>query len=70
MSARMYRVEYGFMVGRLCTLVHTAAVLINMQSGSETEALARVRQLVGDMPQSYGPDTQIVILKLEPVEYR
>lgn len=66
MSARMYRVEYGFMAGRLCTLVYTSAALITLLSGSETEALARVRQLVGDMPKRYGADTQIVIMKIEP----
>ena len=66
MSTRMYRVEYGFMAGRLCTLVYTSAALITMHGPSETEALARVRQLVGDMPKRYGADTQIVILKIEP----
>ena len=70
MSVRMFRVEYGFMAGRVCTLVHTSAALINLHSASETEALARVRQLVGDMPKRYGADTQIVILKLEPMECR
>ena len=41
MSTRMYRVEYGFLAGRLCTLVHTSAALITMHSASETEALSR-----------------------------
>ena len=62
----MYRVEYGFLAGRLCTLVHTSAALITMHSASETEALARVRQLVGDLPKHYGADTQIIIRKIEP----
>ena len=66
MSARLYRVEYGFLAGRLCTLVYTSAALITMHSASETEALARVRQLVGDMPKRYGADTQIIIRKIEP----
>ena len=66
MSARMYRVEYGFMAGRLCTLVYTSAALITMHGPSETEALARVRQLVGDLPKHYGADTQIIIRKIEP----
>lgn len=66
MSARMYRVEYGFLAGRLCALVYTSAALITMHSASESEALARVRQLVGDKPKRYGADTQIVILKMEP----
>ena len=66
MGVKMYRVEYGFMAGRLCTLVYTSAALITLLSGSETEALARVRQLVGDMPKRYGADTQIVIMKIEP----
>ena len=66
MSARMYRVEYGFLAGRLCTLVYTSAALITMHSASETEALAKVRQLVGDMPKRYGADTQIIIRKIEP----
>lgn len=66
----MYRVEYGFMAGRLCTLVYTSAALIHLHSASETEALARVRQLVGDKPKRYGTDTQIVILKLEPMACR
>ena len=70
MSPRMYRVEYGFMAGRLCTLVYTAAALIFLHSASETEALARVRQLVGDIPKRYGADTQIVILNLEPMACR
>lgn len=38
MGVRMYRVEYGFMAGRVCTLVHTSAALINLHSASETEA--------------------------------
>ena len=62
----MYRVEYGFLTGRLCTLVYTSAALITMHSASETEALARVRQLVGDLPKHYGADTQIIIRKIEP----
>ena len=66
MSSRLYRVEYGFLAGRLCTLVYTSAALITMHSASETEALARVRQLVGDMPKRYGADTQIIIRKIEP----
>ena len=66
MSARLYRVEYGFLAGRLCTLVYTSAALITMHSASQTEALARVRQLVGDMPKRYGADTQIIIRKIEP----
>ena len=66
MSARLYRVEYGFIAGRLCALVHTATDLITMYSPSETEALARVKQLVGDKPKSYGEDTQIVIMKISP----
>ena len=66
MGARMYRVEYGFLAGRLCTLVYTSAALITMHSASETEALARVRQLVGDLPKHYGADTQIIIRKIEP----
>ena len=70
MSVRMYRVGYGFIAGPLCTLVYTSAALINLHSASETEALAKVRQLVGDMPKHYGADTQIVILKLEPMECR
>ena len=70
MSPRRYRVEYGFMAGRLCTLVYTSAALIHLHSASETEALARVRQLVGDKPKRYGADTQIVILKLEPMACR
>ena len=70
MSPRMYRVKYGFMAGRLCTLVYTAAALIFLHSASETEALARVRQLVGDKAKRYGADTQIVILKLEPMACR
>jgi hypothetical protein len=70
MGVRMYRVEYGFMAGRVCALVHTSAALIHLHSASETEALAGVRQLVGDLPKSYGVDAQIVILKLEPMECR
>ena len=66
MSTRLYRVEYGFLAGRLCTLVYTSAALITMHSASETEALARVRQLVGDLPKQYGADTQIIIRKIEP----
>ena len=66
MSARLYRVEYGFIAGKLCTLVHKSTRLITMYSPSETEALARVKQLVGDMPKSYGDDTQIVIMKISP----
>ena len=66
MSTRMYRVEYGFLAGRLCALVYTSAALITMHSASETEALARVRQLVGDLPKQYGADTQIIIRKIEP----
>ena len=67
MSSRLYRVEYGFITGHLCTLVYTSAALITMHSASETEALARVKQLVGDMPKRYGKDTQIVIRKVELV---
>lgn len=66
MSARLYRVEYGFLAGRLCTLVYTSAALITMHSASETEALARVKQLVGDMPKRYGEGTEIIIRKIEP----
>jgi len=66
MSAKMYRVEYGFMAGKLCTLVHTTTSLVTMYSPSETEALARIKQLVGDLPKSYGEDTQIVIMKISP----
>ena len=66
MSTRMYRVEYGFLAGRLCTLVHTSAALITMHSASETEALARVKQLVGDTPKRYGEGTEIIIRKVEP----
>jgi len=66
MGVRMYRVEYGFIAGRLCTLVYTSAALITMHGPSETEAIARVRQLVGDMPKRYGNDTQIIIRKIEP----
>ena len=67
MSARMYRVEYGFLAGRLCTLVYTSAALITMHSASETEALARVKQLVGVTPKRYGEGTEIIIRKVEPV---
>jgi len=67
MGVRLYRVEYGFMAGRLCTLVYTAAALISMHSASETETLAMVRHLVGDMPKRYGADTQIVIMKIVPM---
>ena len=42
MGVRMYRVEYGFMAGRVCALVHTSAALINLHSANETEALARL----------------------------
>lgn len=66
----MFRVEYGFLAGPLSTLVYTNAALINLHSASETEALAKVRQLVGDRPKSYGADTQIIIMKLEPQECR
>ena len=67
MSTRMYRVEYGFLTGRLCTLVYTSAALITMHSASETEALARVKHLVGDTPKRYGEGTEIFIRKVEPV---
>lgn len=67
MSTRMYRVEYGFLAGSLCTLVYTAVALITMHSSSETEALARVRKLVGDMPKRYGEGTEIIIRKIEPL---
>jgi hypothetical protein len=70
MSLRMFRVEYGFLAGPLSTLVYTNAALINLHSASETEALAKVRQLVGDRLKSYGADTQIIIMKLEPQECR
>lgn len=66
MSARLYRVEYGFIAGKLCTLVHRTTSLVTMYSPSETEALARIKQLVGDLPKSYGEDTQIVIMKISP----
>ena len=67
MSSRLYRVEYGFITGHLCTLVYTSAALITMHSASETEALARVRQLVGDTPKRYGEGTENIIRKVEPV---
>ncbi len=67
MSSRLYRVEYGFITGHLCALVYTSAALITMHSASETEALARVRQLVGDTPKRYGEGTEIIIRKVEPV---
>ena len=70
MSLRMFRVEYGFLAGPLSTLVYTHAALISLHGASETEALAKVRQLVGDLPKSYGADTQIIIMKLEPQECR
>ena len=38
-----------------------------MHSASETEALARVKQLVGDTPKRYGEGTEIIIRKVEPV---
>ena len=38
MGVRMYRVEYGFMAGRVCAFVHTSAALIHLHSASETEA--------------------------------
>jgi len=66
MGVRTYRVKYGFIAGRLCTLVYESVALISLHSASETEALAMVRQRVGDMPKRYGADTQIVILKIEP----
>jgi len=67
MSSRLYRVEYGFITGHLCALVYTSAALITMHSASETEALARVKQLVGDTPKRYGEGTEIIIRKVEPV---
>jgi hypothetical protein len=70
MSLRMHKVEYGFITQPLGTLVYTATSLISMYSASETEALARVKALVGDNPKHYGPDTSIVILKITPMEYR
>lgn len=70
MSLRMFRVEYGFLAGPLSTLVYTNAALISLHGASETEALAKVRQLVGDLPKKYGADTQIIIMKLEPQECR
>ncbi len=70
MNLRMFRVEYGFLVGSSSTLVYTHAALISLHGASETEALAKVRQLVGDLPKKYGADTQIIIMKLEPQECR
>ena len=70
MSLRMHKVEYGFITQPLGTLVYTATSLISMYSASETEALARVKALVGDNPKHYGPDTSIVILKITPMENR
>ena len=67
MSTSMYRVEYGFIAGPLCTLVHTSVRILTMHSASETEALAIIKQMVGDYPKSYGADTQIVIRKIEPM---
>ena len=66
MSSRLYRVEFGFITGHLCALVYTSAALITMHSASETEALARVKQLVGDTPKRYGEGTEIIIRKIEP----
>ena len=66
MGVKMYRVEYGFIAGRLCTLVYTSVALISLHSASETETLAMVRNMVGDRPKRYGKDTQIVILKIAP----
>lgn len=67
MSLRMYKVEYGFMTQPLGTLVYTATSLINLYSASETEAVAKIKTLVGDNPKHYGPDTSIVILKITPM---
>ena len=61
---------YSFMSQPFGTLVYTTTSLINLYSASETEAVAKIKALVGDNPKHYGPDTSIVILKMTPMEYR
>lgn len=70
MALRMHRVEYGFLTARPSAIVSRVIKLLQMQTSSETEALARVKQIEADNLKRYGPGTEIVILKVEPVECR
>lgn len=61
---RMYLVQYAF-IGQLGTTVHQSAMLIDMLTGNETEALARVKQKLNGSWKRYGPDTEVIILSIK-----
>jgi hypothetical protein len=65
MGMNLYRVEYGFMA-RTGNLVYTLACLADLHSGSETEALAWVKQRENGRWRSYGEGVEVVILKVTP----
>ena len=62
MTARLYTVEYVF-IRPLGIIIHTTA-LLTLIYGTESEALAILRQREADALQRYGKDTDLAILKI------
>jgi hypothetical protein len=62
MTARLYTVEYGF-IRPLGVIIHRTA-LLTLIYGTESEALAILRQREADALQRYGKDTDLAILKI------
>lgn len=63
MGMNLYRVEYGFMAPS-GNLVYTLVRLADLHSGSETEALAWVKQRENGNWRRYGEGVEVVILKV------
>lgn len=59
----LYKIEYGFVSG-LGTMVDHGVKLISMYSGSDTEALTRIKQMENGRWKRYGPDVEVVILNV------
>lgn len=69
MGMRLYRVEYCF-IGNLGAKVSSRAALIQMHSGSESEALALIKQRENGDWRRYGENVEVAVLKIEPMECR
>ena len=59
----LYKIKYGFISG-LGAMVDHGVKLVSMYSGSETEALARIKQMENGRWKRYGSDVEVVILNV------
>lgn len=60
-----YIVDYAF-ISSLGASVFTGSKFVQMLTGSETEALVRLKQSLNGSWKMYGKDTEVIVTRVRP----